>query len=421
MVFYPLKDKIFYGWVIALAGFLISVIGIGLRYSFGIFLKSLEADFTMSRGLTSSVFSLYMLLCCLVAIAGGWAFDRYGPRKVGLLMGTFTGLSLLVTSQVNASWQLFISYGILLSLGTGATYTVVNATTSRWFFKKRGLAVGLTSSGGGLGTIAIAPFATYLISNFDWRQAFIVLGLIAWLGIALLSLVLKKDPHEIGAEPDGMQSIMANQLKNKGNKKIRVRLSDYSLLQAIRMPPFWLLGFTWLLLSLDLHLIVVHIVPHALELGVSPMDAALILSLMGITNLVGRLGMGRVSDTLGRTKLGITCTLVQAGSLLWLIWARELWMLYMFGMVFGFLWGGLGAVITALVGDVFGISSIGIIMGTMSAMWALGAAMGPALAGYIFDMSNSYSIAFAIGAIGILMAAPLMGLMGKKEIWRKSL
>jgi MFS family permease len=96
-------------------------------------------------------------------------------------------------------------------------------------------------------------------------------------------------------------------------------------------------------------------------------------------------------------------------------------MLYVFGIVFGFMWGGLGTVTTALVGDVFGMSSIGVIMGATSAMWALGAATGPALAGYIFDMSNSYSIAFAIGAIGILMIAPLMGLMGKKEVWRKVL
>ena len=141
-------------------------------------MKSIEAEFGITRAATSSIFSIYMLLCCIIAILGGWSMDRYGPKKVGIIMGTFTGLSLLLTSQANSLWQLFITYSLLFSLGTGAIYVVVNSTASRWFIQKRGIVVGITSSGGGLGTIAISPFATYLISNFNWRTAFIVMGLI---------------------------------------------------------------------------------------------------------------------------------------------------------------------------------------------------------------------------------------------------
>ena len=107
-----------------------------------------------------------MLLCCVVSIFGGWALDRYGPRLVTFIMGSCAGLSLLLTSQTSSTWQLFLSYGVLLSLGTGAIYAVVNSTVSRWFEKKRGFALGISGAGGPLGTVFMAPFATYLISDF---------------------------------------------------------------------------------------------------------------------------------------------------------------------------------------------------------------------------------------------------------------
>lgn len=153
LIFSFLKDRLFYGWVVIAAGLLIALIGLGTRYSFGVFLKSIEGEFGVSRGETSGIFSAYMLFCGLLSILGGWALDRYGPRKVAFVMASFTGFSLLLTSQANAAWQLFITYGLLLSLGTGPVYTVVNSTASRWFKRKRGFAVGITSSGGGLGAI----------------------------------------------------------------------------------------------------------------------------------------------------------------------------------------------------------------------------------------------------------------------------
>lgn len=346
-----------------------------------------------------------MLLCCVFAVLGGRALDRYGPRMVVFLMGSFTGLSLLLTSQISSSWQLFISYGLLLSLGTGAIYTVVNSTASRWFEKKRGFVLGITTSGGGLGAIVMAPFATYLIANFGWRTAFMVMGLIAWLVIASMSLILRKDPSDVGLLPDGERSEAAQ--PGPQNKEIEAQLTSPSLVQASRTRNFWFLGLVWLFLALDVHLVFVHVVPYALDMDNSLMDAAIILTLIGGTTIPGRLLVGRASDTIGRKALAIACALLQVGALLWLMWARELWMLYAFAIAFGFLWGGLGVLTTALVGDVFGMRSIGAIMGMMSAGWALGAASGPAIGGYIFDVSGDYFTAFATGAVAILMAAVL--------------
>ncbi|MBW1799325.1 MAG: MFS transporter [Deltaproteobacteria bacterium] len=405
------KEHFFYGWVVAGAGVLIAIMGFGTRYSFGIFLKSLEADFGVGRGATSSIFSVYMMVCCLTGVLAGWASDRYGPRKVGVLMATFTGLSLLMTSQAGDVWQLFITYSVLLSLGTGGIYTIVNATSSRWFVRKRGFVVGITSSGGGVGAIVIAPFATFLISNFDWRTAFIALGLISWFIMAAASLLLRKDPSDMGLFPDGIKSSPPQMDIPK--KKMTSQPVDLSLRQAALMSQFWLIGSVWVLLSISLHMIFVHLVPYTIEKGIPPMDAALTLSIIGFTNILGRLFIGRLSDTMDRKTLGTACALIQFGSFLWLLYAHELWMLYAFGFAFGFLWGGASIVVTTLIGDIFGVSSLGIIMGLMNAGWSLGAAIGPVIGGYVFDVSGHYFAAFAAGATAILIAAILIALIRK--------
>ncbi len=409
----PLKNKIFYGWIVIGAGFLFSVIGIGMRYSFGVFIKSIEMDFFLSRAATSSIFSIYMLLCSLMAILGGWAMDRYGPRRIGVFMGMFTGLSLLLTSLAHSSWHLFITYSLLLALGTGPIYGIVNTTASRWFVKKRGFVVGITSSGGGVGAIVFAPFATYLISGFDWRVAFIVLGLISLVGIVAISLFLVRDPADMGLLPDGVIAVPRQETPLRKNRENQS--PDISLGQACRMSQFWLLGFIWLFLSLSLHMIFVHIVPYAVGMGISPMNAAYIISLMGIANIPGRLVIGRISDIFGRKALGITCAFIQFGSLLWLMGSFNLWMLYAFAAIYGFLWGGVGAIITAFIGDIFGTRNLGIIMGMMSGGWALGAAIGPAIGGYIFDVTGNYFIAFGACSLALFTAATFLGFIKKLD------
>lgn len=404
-----LGSKVFYGWVVVGAGFIILLIGMGVRFSYGVFLKSLEVNFHLTRGATSSIFSVYMLLCSVFAVLGGWALDRYGPRRVCLLMGSFTGLGLLLTSQATSAWQLYISYALLLSLGTGPLYSVINATASRWFDKKRGLALSVTSSGAAFGPIVTAPFATYLLSILNWGMAFMALGITSWFFIGSMSLLLRKDPGAMDLLPDGKKS-HTNQDPISIEER-EVQLADTHLLQALTTQQFWFLGSIWLLMSFCLHLLYVHIIPYAVDIGYSPMDAALVLSLVGGANIIGRLTIGRLSDTIGRRSPAIACGSLQVATLLWLMWAQELWMLYGIAIVFGFSFGGLDILIMALIGDVFGSRHIGTIMGLMSACWAIGAAAGPAVGGFSFDIAGSYFIAFGVGAAAMVIATLFAGLI----------
>jgi len=391
------------------------VVGItlyGIAFSFGVFFKSIESTFSLTRAETSAVSSVNMLLVGVFGFLGGWALDRYGPKIVVLLMGLFAGLSLLLTSQATSSWQLFITYSLLLAMGIGGLYVVPAATVSRWFDKKRGLVLGIAGSGVGLGVVVMAPLATYLITNFDWRMAYIVIGLITWFMVIPLSRLLKKDPREIGALPDGLNSpTLGVEHQEDGIQPL-----DSSLLQTLSTRNFWLFVFTWLFFAFSLLLILTHLVPHATDIGISAGKAATVLSLMGGAAIAGRVLMGIASDRIGRKLTVIVCALLQAGAMLWLIWSQDLWMLYMFALVYGFAYSGFDSSIGALIGDTFGLGKIGAIFGMLEFGFAVGAAIGPVVGGFIFDVSNSYSLAFLIGAVAMVITALLTVLVRRETV-----
>ncbi|MBI4187953.1 MAG: MFS transporter [Chloroflexi bacterium] len=404
-----LRDRLFYGWVMVAALFLCGAAFWGMRFSFGVFFKSIESEFTLSRTVTSAVFSLYGMLGSVFAGFGGWALDRYGPRLVILMMGLFTGLGLVLTSQTNSAWQLFVTYSLLLAMGTGAAYVVEMSTILRWFEKKRGLALGITGSGGGAGTIAIAPLATYLITSFNWRTAFIVLGLAVWLLVIPLSRLLKRDPQEIGALPDGVRlgSVKSTAAGLTIGNNI-IQRGSLSLAQAFRTRSFWLVFLIWLFFGITVFMILAHIVPHVTDIGFSPGQAASVLSLISGTSVAGRVLMGFVSDRISRKMAVIICSVLQGGAMVWLIWSRELWMLYLFAVAYGFAYGGVGPVVAALLGDTFGLGKIGAILGVLELGYGVGAFLGPVIGGFIFDTTSSYSIAFLIGALAMLIMLVLV-------------
>lgn len=405
-----IKDKLFYGWVVVVAFLVIGTTIFGTRFSFGVFFKSLESEFDLTRTVTSGIFSVHMVLSPVFAILGGLASDRYGPRIVLFLIGLLTGLSLLLTSQTNSMWQLFITYSLLLSMGSSAMFVVMMSTVSRWFDKKRGLALGIASSGVGLGIMVMAPFATFLISNFDWRMTFIIIGVITWLIVFPLSRLLKKDPYEIGALPDGLDSLS----KDIKNKEESIQPADFSLLQTLRTKTFWLITFVWLFLASNMFLVFTHLVPHVTDIGFSAGEAAAVLSLVGGLSVVGRVLMGTVSDRIGRKPTAIICTLLQAGAMVWLTWSQDLWMLYLFALFYGLSYGGIGPSIAALIGDTFGLRNMGAILGALDIGFGVGGALGPAIGGLIFDATNSYFMAFLLGAVVMFISALLIALIRRE-------
>ncbi|MFC1964894.1 MFS transporter [Chloroflexota bacterium] len=410
------KDKIYYGWVVVIIVLIIGASTEGIRNSFGVFFKSLESEFDLTRAATSSIFSANMLFSAVFNVIAGWALDKYGPRLVVFLLGLATGLSMLLVSQTSAPWQLFISYGVLLSLGTGPSFPVLMSTVSRWFERKRGLALGIAASGASLGMLALAPFATYLIVNFNWRIAFIVIGVIAWSIVLPLSRLLRTYPHQIGALPDGARADSDGMKIMKNGDEGSIMPVGFSLKQALGNLGFWFILAVYLFYGFCIFLIYTHLVPYATDMGISAMAAATVISLIAGISILGRLVMGIVSDRIGRRIAAIICAVFTAATMVWLTWSHDLWMLYLFAVVFGFAYGGLDICMVALVGDVFGVRSIGAIIGALSVGFVIGSAIGPSLGGLIFDVSNSYSMAFLIGAVAMLIIALLIALIRPETV-----
>jgi len=408
-----IKDKIFYGWVIVAAALVIFCVHSGIRFSFGVFFKSLQGDFDLTRAATSGVFSAYMGLSAVFGIISGWAVDKYGPRLVVGVMGVFMGLSLLITSQSNSFWQLFLSYSLLLAVGTGGIIPVMISTVSRWFEKKRGIALGIATSGSGLGVLVVAPFAAYLITNFSWRISYIIIGLIAWLLVISMAMLLRRDPGEIGLLPDGDNLNAGAKLPDRDEN---TQLTGLSLPQALRTRNFWLILSIWLLFGACASLILTHVVPYATDIGISFIEAATILSVISGFNILSRLLVGRISDTIGRKIPGIVCAMLGIGALVWLIWSHNLLMFYLFAIAFGFYFGGLGVSSLAMAGDFFRGPSLGKIIGVMEVGFVTGSAIGSVLGGYIFDVTGSYIVAFVIGAVAILMTGLFVSLMGERQV-----
>jgi MFS family permease len=401
-------QKFFYGWFVLLACFGINAVIHGIRYSFGVFFKSLSGEFDLSRAATAGISSVYWILCAVFALLGGILIDKYGPRKIMLPMGIITGLSLITTSQANGSWQLFFTYSLLLSAGTGAVYAVLMTTTQRWFHKNRGLAVGIVSSGVGVGTLIMTPLTAWLIETFSWRSAYLSLGLFTGLTIVGLSFLLKRDPVDMGLGPDGRNSNPVRIFSKNGASE-----TGFTVTEAFKSRNFWLLAVVWFLWAFSLLLVMTHLVPHLTDIGIASTTAAFIGGLIGMVSIAGRLGVGWFSDRMGRKSSILLTILCQCAALFLLAWSNSLWMFYVFAIVFALGYGGLDPATVALVGDLFGVRNLGRITGSLTFFWALGAGVGSAFGGLIYDATGSYFAAFLLIACCMFLAATLALLIRK--------
>ncbi len=395
----------YYGWVVLGACFFVLAITQGARYSFGVFFKSIEDSFDITRALTSGIFSVNMVLVSVFAILGGWALDRYGPKALFVTLGLFTGLSLFLTSQVDTFWHLFITYGLLGAIGVGPVFTAANVIVSRWFIKRRGLAVGIVNVGSAVGLIVISPIVALLIPSYGWQTSYLILAVAAFFIMIPCALLLRKAPTKMYSPQDKRSRIGTN---STFEEEYQNQLRGFSVLQAAKVGSFWLMIAAYFLVSFCIHIIVTHIVPHAMDLGANPIRAAMILSIISGTSIPGRILMGSISDRIGRKQVMLTCALLMVGAMLWLIWASNIWMLYIFAAIFGFSWVGVTTPFLALIADVFGLRHLGVIMPVTTTGWGIGAAAGSALAGYIFDINGNYILAFIIGLIAVLITAVLI-------------
>jgi MFS family permease len=370
--------------------FLVLFTAYGTQYAFGVFFAALMDEFGWSRASLSGVFSLYAFTYAAFALVSGRLTDRWGPRAVIAIGGVLLGLGLIAMSRVGALWQPYVCYGLVAALGMSTAYVPCNATVAKWFTRRRGLAIGLASAGGSLGTFALPPVAHFVVSRLGWRWAYVVFGTAVLLALNALAVLMRRDPEAIGLGPDGDPRPRA---ATGGGPP-----EGWTARRAMRTRAFWLLfavfGATWIPVFVPL----VHLVPMARGLGIAPLLAATLVSALGAAALVGRLLMGGVSDRIGRRAALAVALALQAGAFLGFASARELPGLYVASVVFGFSYGAGSTLFPAAVADYFGREQAASLAGLLFALAGSLAAWGPLAAGFIYDRAGDYQLAWWLSA-----------------------
>lgn len=395
------KPGFFYGYIIVIAGFLVMVITWGAAHSFGVFLKPMIADFGWTRAMASGAYSVSMFISGFFFVITGRLNDRFGPRLVITICGIFLSLAYLLMSQINALWQLYVLFGFMVAVGLSSGFVPLTSTVARWFVKRRGLLAGIVASGFGAGALIGPPVAVWLITSYGWRNSYFIIGIMALVSLTVIAQFLRRDPSQKGLRPYG-----ESEASQRGQEA-----GGFSPKQALNTGQFWMFSAMYFCVGFGLTAVLVHIVPHATDLGISALAAANILAIIGGLNFVGRIGIGGIADRIGIKWSLIISFILLSVSTFSLPLARELWVFYLLAAILGFGGGGVVALGSPLMAELFGLKAHGSILGLASFSLMMGAASGPVIAGYIFDITDSYYIAFMLGAVlgvaGVLLASLL--------------
>jgi MFS family permease len=391
----------FYGYFVVGASLLIMSIMWGVYYAFGVFLKPVLNEFGWTKAMTSGAFSLASMMNGLLAVAMGGLTDKFGPRMVMTVCGLFLGLGLILMSQISDVFHLYLFYGVFVGAGMSGSFIPLTSTVARWFLKRRGLMTGIVVAGSGIGALLGPPVASRLIPIYGWRMSYVILGGITLLTVVLSAQVIKRNPKQVGQVPYG-----ENQIEQGG---LNLRVEGLSLREAAYSPQFWLFFTTGFCYGYCVFAIMVHITPHAIESGMSAVRAANILATIGGLGILGKVLLGRAGDIVGNRHTLILGFILMSIALICLVPAKIAWMLFLFAGIFGFAYGSIAVSHSPLLAELFGLRSHGLIFGVFGISVSLGGAMGPLLTGYLFDVTNSYRMAFLLCAVislmGILFAA----------------
>ncbi len=379
----------FYGYTIIVAGFFIQAVVWGASNSFGVFFDPLINEFGWSRATISGAASLGFLVHGSSSIVLGNLNDRFGPRLIMSACGIFLGLGFLLMATIQSPWQLYLFYGLIAAVGLGGIDVIPLSTVSRWFEKKRGMMSGLIKVGTGVGMFIMPFFINWLINHHGWRTSFLVLGLIILVSVLFLAQFLVRDPIQKAQFIDNGISPSKNNGAEEG--------LDFK--EAIRTRQLWTICIVYFIILFCVYTVLMHIVQHAIDLGIPSGISAGILSTVGGVSITGRFLMGGAGDKIGEKPALLICLLCLFLALCWLQAVKTLWMFYMFAAVYGFAHGGFFSLVSPLIARFFGTKSHGLLFGIVIFSSTIGGAIGPFMAGYLFDITTSYKIVFLILAV----------------------
>ncbi len=383
------------GYSIVAASFLIQGTAIGGMFAYGVLFSELVATFGWSRATISGAISVATLTMGIAGVLAGRLNDRFGPRGVLTVSAVFYGAGYTLMSTLSTPWQLYLVWGVLVGLGLSTHDVITLSTVARWFPRRRGFFSAIIKVGTGCGQMTIPVLVAALVSAYDWRIACQIFGATAFVILLLAAQFMRRDP---GAAIPAIDSAAPA----KAAPESVPASPDLTYRAALGLPAMWIVCAAQAMVIACLGTVTVHIVPHALDLGLSRTAAASLLASIGGISLLGRLAVGSTIDRIGGRRALLACYCLLFAALVWLQFADNAWMLFVFAATYGIAHGGFFTAISPTVAELFGTRAHGAIFGTVLFFGSLGSALGPLSAGAAFDALGSYRLAF--GALCVLAA-----------------
>jgi len=399
----PGKPGFFYGYVVVAVALLTTLVMYGTLFSFGVFFNPILVAFGWSRAALSGAYSLNRILLGLLGIFVGRWNDRLGPRLIAAVCGALLGSAYLLMSTVDHVWQLYLFYGVMVGAGMTGAFVPLLSTVARWFVSRRGLMTGLVVSGLGMGTLAVPILASRLILDYGWRSSYLIVGGIVFVTVVVIAQFLRRDPGQMGQLPYGCE---------KGAEENRdLQSRGLSTAGVVRTRQFWMLCAMFFCHGFGQQATFLHIVPHAIAVGLDPGTAANVLAFVGGSTVAGTLVMGAAIDRLGAKRVLVIVLGMVTAALFLMTAADEPWTLYLSAAIFGYGFGGILASYSPLVAGLFGLRAHGATLGMVIFALTIGSASGPLFAGRVFDVTGSYHAAFLTCAVLSIIAVLLAALL----------
>ena len=397
------RTNLFYGWVVVAITAATLMVSAGVRSAPGVFLLPLHNDLGWSRGTVSFAVSLGLVLFGLAGPVCGWLMDRFGPRLLMLGGMLVVAISMGLSANMTALWQLNLFWGALSGIGTGMVSAVLGAAVAnRWFVTRRGIVTGLFGAATSAGQLVFVPLLMLLVREQGWRTTSFWLAGAALVLILPIFVFMRNDPADVGQRPLG---VAAND-----TAPVRQQAEPGVMRRAVRTPEFWLLSGTFFVCGATSNgLIGTHLIPYAVDCGIPDGFAAGALALMGTMNFIGTIGSGYLTDRYDPRKLLAIYYGFRGLSLFLLPFVQNQVGLTLFAILFGLDYIATVPPTTMLVANTFGRRNVGTVFGWVFCAHQIGASLAAWLGGVARDTFGSYGLAFLVAG-GIAIAAAALAL-----------
>jgi MFS family permease len=381
-------------WLVVVAAFTGAFVSFGVTYTFGVFLRPISTTFGVTHATMSGLFAVIAALTFFVAPFTGEIADHHGPRAVVAFGAVLMGISLILAGRADSFWMLVLTYGVGLGTAAACIYIPAISAVGEWFEKRRDIALGISVSGIGCGTLVAAPVSAMLIERYGWRTAMTIFGWASGALLLLAAALLYRPPEAA--------------------EKKKVAISE-----ELRTPAFKLLYISLTFAGVAVYVSLVYMPVYAADIGIGRVAGAAVIGYIGAASVIGRLGLNALAPRFGLMFMfQVAYAILLVSFALWLT-AHSYTSLVLFGLVMGVGYGGIAAMAPAVAAAIFGVAGLGELLGIMFTGFGLACIVGPPLAGVLVDYTHDYKwtvfIASAAAVLALLFVIPLGKYKARQE------